>query len=233
MVYLHAWNWSLAEKEFRRAIALNPGDSFAHEQYGTELEMIGRMDEAIKEMKRARDLDPLSTVTNSGLASAYFLATAYDEAIRESRALLELDPNASIAHGILAKAYARKGLDDEAFSERLQALRVTGDGQLADDLKQLAKTPTKSRGKLMGERIVQNLIRKSKQGYVSPFDIALVYCDDLGDRDRALLWLQKAYEQHSYELPYAASKPIFESLHSDSRFQSLMAKVGSVRPASP
>jgi hypothetical protein len=120
-------------------------------------------------------------------------------------------------------------MEQEGFSEWLQAIRTSGEASLADELARLAiRYPPRQARKLIGKKMLNNLLEKSKRQYVSPFEIARVYCQDLNDRTLALIWLTKAYQERSIGLPDAYLEPSFASLHSDPQFQDLMHKVGVV-----
>jgi TolB-like protein/Tfp pilus assembly protein PilF len=111
------WDFDSAEKEFRRAIELNPGYATAHHWYAWHLSVSGRFEEAIAEMRKAEILDPLSLIINADLAELLVVAHFYDESIRQSRRTIEMDPNFALAHHQLAQAYLQKHMYDEAVSK--------------------------------------------------------------------------------------------------------------------
>ena len=117
---------TLPGKEFRRAIALNPGYATAHHWYAWHLALLRRYDEAIVEMKRAANVDALSLVINADLAELLALAHFDDESIRQSLKTIEMDPNFGLAHNHLGQAYLQKHMNDKAVVELQEAVRLSG-----------------------------------------------------------------------------------------------------------
>ncbi len=120
------WDWGSAEREFKRALELNPGYATAHHWYAWHLALVGRNAEAIAEMKRAQNLDPLSLIISADLAELLVIAHSYDESIEQSRKTIEMDPNFALAHNQLALAYIQKEMYSEAISELEKAVRLSG-----------------------------------------------------------------------------------------------------------
>ena len=125
MVY--DWDWSTAEKEFHRAIDLNPNYATAHEWYAELLAARGRESEALEEMKRARDADPLLVLMHTAVAETLYYSRHYDEVIAQCRQTLELDPNYALAHFHLGRAYLAKGMYPEAIAEYRKAEASLGE----------------------------------------------------------------------------------------------------------
>src|SRR5437773_6635245 len=120
------WDWGSAEREFKRALELNPGYATAHHWYAWHLALVGRNAEAIAEMKRAQNLDPLSLIISADSAELLVIAHSYDEVIEQSRKTIEMDPNFALAHNQLAQAYIQKEMYSEAISELEKAVRLSG-----------------------------------------------------------------------------------------------------------
>ncbi len=120
-------NWLSAEREFKRAIELNPNLARAHGEYAFHLIAIGRSDEALREAQRAQDLDPLSGVTYSTVQSIYMFARQYDRAIENSRKELEVHPDSANANRSLAWAYEAKGICDESVAARQKSMTLSGE----------------------------------------------------------------------------------------------------------
>ena len=119
--YAYEWDWPGAEREFRRAIELNPNSAYAHENYGMIiLSLQGRVDEALEQIRMAESLDPLSARTRWLHASVFFFARRYEEAISESRRTLELDPGYVLAHQMIAQCYEQQGRLHEAIEMYLR-----------------------------------------------------------------------------------------------------------------
>ena len=119
------WDWSGAEREFQRAIALNPDYAIAHLWYGWTLANTGRFEESIAEVKRAVELDPLSLTINWFLGNTFYFARQYDQAIEQYRKTLELDPNFFLAHTFLGLAYVQKSMYKEGIAELEKAVAIS------------------------------------------------------------------------------------------------------------
>ena len=167
------WRWPAAEKEFERALELNPALASTRRYYAHCLRNLGRFEQAIQMMKRELELDPLSVETNTNLGQLYSWAKRYDEAIEQFRKTLEIDPNAAGAHDALSDALARKGLYAEALEAKRRSLVLAGDDEAAHTLG--------SEGTAEGyQKAIRALAREhlalfeelSRQTYVSPMAFA-------------------------------------------------------------
>lgn len=214
------WDWSAAEREFRRAIELNPGYATAHQWYGSYLSQMGRHDEAIAEMIQAERLDPLSLIIGADVADALFTARLYDRSIEQSQKIIEMDDNFGVAHFELGQAYMQKELYDEAVAELQRASELSrGNAAFMCSLAH-AYAVTGRRSKAM--KMLRELERRSKQTFLNPAEIALIYLG-LGKKDQALLLLQKAYEERFD--PVILTWPAFDPVRSDRRFQELFSRL--------
>lgn len=184
---------------------------------------MGRSDEAVKTMRRAQELDPLSLRINADLGMAMFAARQYPEAIEQERKTLELDPNLRTAFWIRGMVYEQQGLFTEAIQQFQEALkRSPGNPNF---LAALGHAYGVSRKRSEALKVLEEMNTVSKQRPVSPFFFALVYAG-LGDKESALQWLQKAYEQRSGSIRYLKMEPRLDSIRSDPKFVDLMRKVG-------
>lgn len=217
--FLFDWDWPGAERDYKRALELNPNSVDAHWQYGLFLvRIMGRSDEGIAEAQRAQQLDPLSLLTNAALASNYLRARRYDEAIAQYKKTLELDPNAWLARDSLAWCYTLKGMYSEALAEYKKL------EEFPFDHARLAYLYAVSGKRNEALKAVRELTRSSLRQYVDPFDVAIAYAG-LGDKDRVFEWLEKAYGERSAAMPVLKAEPFFDSLHSDPRFQELLRRM--------
>jgi serine/threonine-protein kinase len=216
------WDWVGAEKEFKRAIELNPGYAFARHAYAEYLSQMGRHNEAIAEIKRAQELDPLSLAINAIVGYVFFHARRYDEAIAQYRSTLELNAGFYPAHLFLGWAYEQQKLYDEAISEYRKAIALEQGSPRVAAYLALGYAAAGKRTEAL--KIISNLRQLSKQRYVSPYGIAQVYTA-LGDFDQAFAWLEKAYEERPYELLYLKVDPRNDPLRSDPRFQDLLRRM--------
>jgi len=221
--YYYDWDWPAAERQFKRAIELNPNYATAHQWYAEFLVNQGRFDEGIAEIKRARELDPLSLIINTVLGRSLYQARQYDQGIEQLRNTIEMDPNFVPAHRHLGQAYEAKGMYSEAVAEMQKA--VTLSGSTPEYMAVLGQAYALSGKRAEAMKIVEELKEQSKQRYISACGIALIYAG-LGEKDRAFEWLEKAYQEHDYGLIYIRVAPGLESLRSDPRFADLVRRVG-------
>jgi TolB-like protein/DNA-binding winged helix-turn-helix (wHTH) protein/Flp pilus assembly protein TadD len=215
------WDFNSAGNEFRRAIELNPGYATAHHWYAWHLSLLGRYDEAIAEMKKAENLDPLSLIINADLAELLVLAHSYDESIQQSRKTIEMDPNFALAHNQLAQAYLQKHMYAEAVAELQKAVQISGGSPTCKA--NLARAYVVSGKRSEALELLSELKKRSNPGYSNASEIAIVYAS-LGDKDQAMTWLEKGYEERFN--PGVLLRPGFDPLRSDSRFQSLVHRIG-------
>lgn len=215
------WDWTGAETEFRRAIELNPNSATAHHWYGDYLANMGRPEEGLREMKRAQELDPLSLIINTTLGWQYYLARRSDQAIDQLRKVLDIDAKFAPARRILEEVYAQSGRQKEAVEEREKVLSLSGSPELAASIAEdFARTGYKG----VQQSWLDGLTEISKHGYVSSYSIAEGHMR-LGQKDRALDWLEKAYEEHDSGLVSIAVEPMFDSLRAEPRFQNIVRRM--------
>src|SRR5580700_1251618 len=215
------WDFDAAEKEFQRAIELNPGYATAHHWYAWHLSHTGREEEAIAEMRKAEDLDPLSLIINSDLAELLVLAHSYDESIRQSRKTIEMDPNFALAHNQLGQAYFQKQMYEPAIAELEKSVQLSGGSPTC--VANLARAYAASGRRSEAEKLLGDLKKRSNPGYSNASEIAMIYAS-LGNTDQAMNWLEKGYEERFN--PGVLLRPGFDPLRSDSRFQNLAHRMG-------
>jgi len=219
------WDWSAAEKEFRRAIELNPTSAVAHFHYGYMLSTMGRFNEAVAECKRAQELDPLSLIVNVDFGYIYTLARRFDEAEPWYRKGLELDPNSNIGHAELAWNYAFKGQTSEAIAEYQKIPKLPSprtDQLLSGGLGYVYAVSGKRDEAL---KIVSQFEKLAGEKYVDGYQIASVYAG-LHANEKAFHWLGIAVEARSGSLVYLKTDPFLDNLHSDPRFSEILRRVG-------
>ncbi len=213
-------DWAGAEKEFQRAIELNPGYANAHHWYALHLDEMGRMEESIAELRQALELDPLSMIINVNLAAVLYHARRYDQAIEQIHRALEIDPNFPLAHKGLGMVYEQKGMYREAIAEYEKSVSPS-EGNSFQPSAVLGRAYALAGRRNDALKIVEQLKTLSKREYVDPDGIADVYMA-LGDKDRALAWLEKK-NFHRYGL---RADPRFDALRADPRFQALLRRAG-------
>lgn len=216
------YDWKAAEIEYRRALQLNPGSARVHYLYGLGfLSPLGRHAEAISEIQRARELDPLSLIINANLGVTFVLAREYDQAIQQCLGTLEMDPHFVPARGSLALAYQGKGMLEENIVEVQKAL---ADAYVPQVVAALARAYALAGKRAPALRTMEELNQLSKRTYVSSYDVATVYVA-LGEKERALAELERAYDEHSERLIWLRVDWRFDDLHPDPRFQDLLRRM--------
>lgn len=210
----YKWDWDTSEKEFKRAIELNPGLAIAHHWYAELLKSLGRVDEALQEINTALELDPLSLILNTNFGRYLYVEGRYDEAIKQFQKTLELNPEFKPAQNRLGFVYLQKGLVTQAVETfdrthhigRVHAFMASGNKNEA-----LA--------------VLEDLKEESSHQYVDPYSYALIYIG-LGEIDKTFEALERAYQERSLSLvDYVYVTPLFDNIRSDPRFKSLMRKL--------
>ena len=215
------WDFAAADREFRRAVELNPGYATAHHWYAWHLSLVGRNTEAIAEMKKAVNLDPVSPVVNADFAELLLIAHLQDESIQQSRKTIEMNPGFAFAHNQLGQAYIQKQQFADAISELEEAIRLAGETPIF--VANLARAYAGSNQKVKAAELLERLKKRSDPE--SPFvaEIAMIYTA-LGDKSEAITWLEKGYEMRFN--PGVLERPCFDALRSDPRFRNLARRIG-------
>ncbi len=216
------WDWAGAEREFQRAIELNPNYATAHDWYAYLLTATGRLPEARAQIQRAHELDPLSVPIESDMGFLLHYSYEQDRAAEELHKALEMNPQFPLAHLFLGRVYQAKGLYDQAIAE----YQATG------PLKEWVPTVA-GIGYVYGIQgkrkealqVLSNLEARSKKEYVTAYAVALVHAA-LGDKDQAFAWLDKAVEERTHWLVWLKRDLRWEPIRSDPRFEALIKRVG-------
>ncbi len=217
---VYEWDWAGAEREYKRALQLNPNDASTYHWHALHFAYMGQLEEAITEIKKAEELDPVSVIVtaNEGMLLHFFRHD--DEAVAELQKALEMDPNFILAHSTLGAVYTSQGRYDEAIAERKKAVELSkGFFGLAG----LGRAYAQAGRRAEAEKIIKELQEQARRDYVHPSHLALIYIG-LGDKDSAFAWLEKAYAEHSF-LYFLKSDPNFDPLRSDPRFQDLLRRM--------
>lgn len=217
---LYDWDLRGAEQEFQRAIELNPSYPEPRRMYSALLVMLGRDQEAMAQAETAEELDPLTFQGTKAVTLTYL--HRYDAAIAEYKDALLLNPSSVPARYGLASAYLDNGMTKEAIEETEKALTLSGDANGAETIR---KTYEKRGYQGVIELRLGQLREKSKGAYVSPLDFAALYAE-LGDKEQAFAWLDKAYQERASFLIYLGLDSSFDKIRSDPRFENLLRKIG-------
>jgi len=211
-----------AEEEFSRAIKLNPKYAHAHNGYAHSLMDVGRVEESLAQCKIALELEPFDLEINLHLGWHYLFTRQYDRAIEQLSRTLEMGPDFYRARLLLGIAYGQKGSFSKAITEfhRADKLEHTPvlSGFLGYSYAMVGKTNE-------ARRLLKDLVKASRQSYVQPYSIALIYTG-LGERGRALEWLEKAFVEHGHWRHWLKLTPEFDKLRTDHRFVQFLQRAG-------
>jgi len=210
------WNWSEAEKEYKIALKLNPNCGWCRDQYGVLLSGLGRNDEAIRQLNYAIELDPFSHFPRYWLAWIAFFSRQYDVAIKQLEILNKCDDG-------IALSYAQEKRYPEAIASLEKCVPRSVRGR-ALSLGLLAQMYGLAGRKREAQKMVNELKERSRHHYVFPSVFANAYLG-LGEKEQALTWLERAYEEQDPHLFYLKVDPFMDPLRSEPRFQALLRRV--------
>jgi serine/threonine-protein kinase len=221
--FLADWNWPEAERDFRRALELNPGDVEAHRMYSAYLSAMGRAEEALAEIRRAQELEPLPAVaTHITVGWTFYYARRYDQAVQQCGEILQSVYDSASAHDCLGLSYLAKKMYEKAIAECQRAVDLSG-----NDLNRavgLARAHALAGNKLAARKALNDLRARAKQGYVPPSLFAQIHLA-LGEKKQGLAWLEMAYGDRDVYLVRLKVEPAFDSVRSDPAFQDLMRRL--------
>jgi tetratricopeptide (TPR) repeat protein len=221
--YHYDWDWAAADKEFRRAIDLNPQSSESHRLYMEYLAGMRRFDEAYDQGRQAVESDPLSPLAKYYLGEALFFAGRSDQAIQELSKAVELDPKFGWARTFLGRSYLVKGMQQRAIEEMEANLRAASNDSIVLGYLGYGYAVTGRRTDAL--KSLQGLDEMEKRRYVSRMARIYIYAG-LGEKDKAFEWLEKAYQDRADSLAWFRNEPESKTLQSDPRFAALMRKIG-------
>jgi len=224
--WMLVWDWKASESAFRQAVNLDPSNAAAHRMLGHVLSQLGRSSEAEPEMRRARELDPLDGLNHALSAQTAFQARDYVEATRHARQAVMLDSTLWIGYLELAQAY--EGLNENQLA--LEALEEAAQFSAGNSKVPSLKGYVLAKGNRTNEAraILQSLLSRSREMYVPPYAIALVYAG-LGEPDAVFAWLEKAYAARDIHLIFLPVDSKWDRYRSDQRFQALLSRCGFVQ----
>jgi tetratricopeptide (TPR) repeat protein len=225
LAYVHRfydWDWTAAERAFLRALQLNPGYATARSWYARFLSGLGRHEEAISEALRALELDPLSLIIHTVVGDTLFYARRYADSLPYFRRSLEMDPSFGPGHTDLARSLDLLGRSDEALAEFLEGVPCREDGpQPSSGLATLLLRTGQSDA---AAAMIDKVLAVSQKQFVSPYGIASFYAV-AGATDRALDWLERAYDDRDGAMVWIKVHPRLDALRQEQRFRQLLAKM--------
>jgi TolB-like protein/Tfp pilus assembly protein PilF len=219
----YEYDWVGAEEALIRAIRLNAGLGSAHHYYAWHQFSVGHIDEAIAEMKRVLEIDPLSTPFNAFMGLGLTMARQYDQAIQYCQRALEITPNDPSAMANLGLAYAKKGMCEEAISILQKGANLFPENPFLVSALGFSYGVTGKKDE--AKKIISGFMEISKKKYFSPMFISRVYAG-MGEVDKAIEWMEKAYEERDPAFSLIKSVPSHDYMHSDPRFRALLKKMG-------
>jgi tetratricopeptide (TPR) repeat protein len=217
------WDFSGAEREFKKAIESDPSYATAYHWYSFQLARMGRMGEAIAASERAVELDPLSPMIAANLAYRYFVNREYETAERQCSKVVKMDADFSWAHTVLGLISTQQAMYEKAIDQLALGARLSGDSHealmyLGYGLAVAGKTDD-------ARKILDEFAQRARRRYVAPCCFALIHVG-LGDRKEAFEWLDKAYEARDTYLCYQLFEPSYDTIRNDPRFDALLRRIG-------
>lgn len=216
------WDWAGAEREYQRAIALNPNYATPHHGYAYLLISSGRTEEAFAEIKKAEAIDPLSVLIQTDHGEYYYFARRPDEAIAQLQKAIDMDPGFVRAHWLMGRALIQKGRCDEGIEEALKAEKMSPVGEA---IGWRAQEYASCGRKAEARAVLNQLLQLSKDHYISPHWFAATEAG-LGNKDEAFKWLDQSIDRRFGPMIYLKVNPIWDPLRSDPRFPERLRRVG-------
>jgi len=220
----HDWDFPGAEREYRRAIELDPRSPLGYHRLGSCVQLTRRFDESDENLRRALELDPLSLLISSLLAFNFYVSGQYDKSIETYQRVLDMEPGYLQAQLGIGLPYEQKGMYEEAIAAFQEARVLYGDlGHEA--LAYLGCAYARAGQNQEAKTFLADLEKHPQQNYVSPYNIATIY-GALEERKRAFQWLERAFEERDEHLVRLKIDPRLESIRSDARFRNLLKRLG-------
>lgn len=221
--FYYEWDWAVAEQEFRIAIALNPNYELGYDWYGYYLTAMKRYSEAKVIFEKAKALDPLSVRITTDMGFSSYYSGEYDVAIKELQSALQMNSRFLLAHIWMGRAYQGKEMYPDAIAEYKKALEISMNWPVAFAV--LGNVYGVSGNSDGARNILDTLAALSTKRFVSSYAVATVYLG-LGEKDKAFVWLNKAYEERSNWLVWLKTDPRWAPLKDDKRFKELVNRIG-------
>jgi serine/threonine-protein kinase len=222
VTFIYDWDWPAADREFSRAVSLNPRYATARQWYSWFLAAMGRFDEALRQGRTAIELDPVSVSIRRSMGWLEYYARHYDDALDDLRRALALNPTSEETHRLLGLVYLQQGSYDDATASFKEALANSENDTLA--FAGLGHVAARRGREGEARAVLEELHQRSRTRYVSPVAPAGL-CVTLGERDHAFDWLEKAYQERRGWLAYLKIEPMLDGLRGDRRFRRLLERM--------
>ena len=222
--WTYQWDWVGAEREFVKAIELNPNSATMRVQYARYLALMGRRQEALNQLDEIRVLDPISGGLRAIEAAVYYLTGDYDRTIEHARTVLAAEPNVPLMYFWMGRAYESKGQMPQAISALEKSWQGSPENLQGRGFGMLASVYARAGRKADAMRLLDSAIAQSKRAHVSPCSVAIVYIG-LGNHDRAFEWLEKAYVERDHSMVSLKIEPAYHPLRGDPRFVALLRRM--------
>ena len=221
ITFWYDWDWQAAERQFTRALEINPNSPEARFGYAHLLSNLMRHERAMTEIKRAIELDPLSLRNNAVEGQILFFAGRHDESLDRLRKTIDLEPNFWLAQLFISRVYTEKGMHREAVAAAQKASDITGNSQsVAFRAYALARSGNRTEARAL----LDELLKLSDTTYVPPFNIAVVY-NGLGETEKTLDYLEKGLAEKDGRLIFLKVEPMWAGLRSEPRFAALLRQL--------
>ena len=226
--YSTQWEWSAAEREFKRALELNPNSANTHKLYWLYLSSQGRHQEALAEIRNALRLDPLNLKYNENLGQEYEIGGEYDLAMQEFKKVVEMDPSFASVHGDLASVYLDTGKYDLWIQEAETEYNLSHQPEYETVIKEVGKVYSQSGIEAALREWAKQMVELSKRRYEDPGRIGFIYAK-AGDKDQAFAWLEKSLQEKSDASQYLKTSHMADPLRSDPRYEEMIKRMGLAR----
>jgi serine/threonine protein kinase/tetratricopeptide (TPR) repeat protein len=223
VLWLHDWQWDMAQTEFKRSLELGPTYATANHWYAECAMTMGRHEEAMRRMKDSQDFDPLSLIINVAVGWALYFARRYDEALDQLRRTVDLDPNYPVTYWVLGMLLRKTGCYELAITEGEKGVKLSGGSPVMRAA--LAHTLGVAGRTKEAFQILDDLTELAKRRYVAPYFFAAIHIG-LGENERAMECLEKCYGEHSHWLIYLHIDPSMDGLRGNPAFQGLLRRIG-------
>ncbi len=214
------WNWSEAEKDYRKGIELNPNNATAHHWFALHQAELGRTDEALHQIGVAQQLDPLSPIIRAARAKILLMGHRFEQAVLQAHKVFELEPNFAPGYSVLAQAYVFQGKNAEAIDAVRRYVDLSGGGD--QEQLELAFVYAFGQRNAEAEHVMRDV--QSRAGNFSLYDMAAIHAA-LADPVAALQWLKQSIDQHSVDAVWLRVDPRLDTIRSDEGFKEIRANL--------